>query len=891
MVHFRRWLKLLVFAIPLLAGLTSRAQAQRLPGNVVPENYKLFLDPNIQASTFSGEETIVVQLKQPLTEIVVNALDLEITFAEIVPGATTTSGNAPGPAGPNTASPGAQSAQVSYDKPSETVRLAFTTAVPPGPAKLHLEFSGKMTEGLRGLYLSKSQRRMYAVTQFEGTYARMMFPGFDEPGFKATFDLSVMVDQGDTAISNGRIIADEPASTAGRHKLTFSTSPRMSTYLVALAVGDWQCLDRAAGGVPIRVCAVPESKDLGRFALDVASHSIEFYNQWYGIKYPFGKLDMLAIPDYEWGGMENTASIFYRDTALLLNEAGASVLDKRAHAIVIAHEIAHQWFGDLVTPVWWDDIWLNEGFATWMERKPIAAWHPEWRLEEDEAVSAQQIISVDSLASARAIHGNPRTSSQIKEMFDGITYEKGGAVLRMLESYVGPETFRRGVNRYLQEHANGNATSADFWKAEAIVSGKPVDRIMPTFVLQAGVPVVSVRGECRTHYASLQFEQQRFYLSPESGDSRPAQQWQIPICLKVAKDRGSACELITNKKEDVALKACPAWFFANRDAKGYYRVAYDPLTLMKIADAAEKELNAPERIALLEDAWAMTHTGRNSVGVFMQLAQTMRSEHDGNVIGLVASHLGYVESSLVGPEQNKEQAEKYRRFMTMQFGLLAQQLGWALRPDDGDEEKALRARLLAILGRASDPQAIAVAKSIVQKYLKNPDSVEGTIVGPAFHVAAENGDVAFYDQLTEAVDKTGCDACLFALAAFRQPTLTERTVGLIDQGKVRQQDFPRFFSALLANPAAQQSAWNYLKEHWEALADKVTTFGGRGAVSALGNFCSAEQRQDVKQFYSAHPVPGAERALQQSLEQMNNCIKFKQTQQKNMDQWLAEQNF
>src|SRR6185437_3357707 len=269
--------------------------AQRLPKNVTPSRYKLFLDPSIEQKSFSGEETIDVILAQPAKEIVLNSLDLDISTAEI------------------SASGKTQKANVTYDKPDEMVRFTIGTAVPAGPAQIHLKFSGKLTAGLRGLYLSKSARRQYAVTQFEGTYARMMFPGFDEPAFKATFDLSVIADKGDTAISNGRIIKDDPLPNSTRHKITFSTSPKMSTYLVALAVGDWHCLERTVDGTPIRVCAEPDKKQYGQFALEAAAQSVHFYNQWYGIKYPFEKLDMLAIPDYEWGGMENTASIFYRD--------------------------------------------------------------------------------------------------------------------------------------------------------------------------------------------------------------------------------------------------------------------------------------------------------------------------------------------------------------------------------------------------------------------------------------------------------------------------------------------------------------------------------------------------------------------------------------------------
>ena len=844
--------------------------AQRLPQNVVPSHYSLSLDPVIAEKIFSGEETIDVRVSTATKEIALNSLDLDITEAEVKSGNTT------------------QKAAVAYDKPQEMVRLSLPPSVPLGPAQLHVKFSGKLTEGLRGLYLSKGSHRQYAVTQFEGTYARMMFPCFDEPAFKATFDLTIMADKDDTAISNGRIANDEPAA-ANRHKITFSTSPKMSTYLVALAIGDWQCLSRTVDDVPIRVCAEPDKKQYGAFALDVAAHSIQFYNQWYGIKYPFGKLDMVAIPDYEWGGMENTASIFYRDTALLLGENNASVFRKRGQAVTIAHEIAHQWFGDLVTAAWWDDIWLNEGFATWMSRKPIEAWHPEWHLEDDAAEEAQQIIGVDSLVTARAIHGNPSTSSEIKEMFDGITYEKGGAVLRMLESYVGPETFRKGVKAYLAAHANGNATSADFWQAEAQASGKPVDKIMPTFVFQPGVPLISLSTSCSDGSGRLDLRQQRFFVSPERPQSASNQTWQIPICTKTSTNAAGDCTLMTQREQAVPSPSCADWVFGNRDAKGYYRVEYALEDLTKVAANAEHQLNVPERIALVEDTWALTRTGKAAVTDFLDLAERLRSDQNRHVVGSLARHLEYVGDALV-PNRHDQ---RYRAMLRAQFAPLAKTLGWSALASDTDERKALRANLLATLGSAADPDAIAAARKIVEQYIQNPTSVDGTISGSAFTVAAENGDKEFYDRLTSALAgaKTSDEYnhYLYALAAFREPDLLERTIALVDQGRVRQQDYPRFFGALLSNPASRQSAWKYLKNHWQDLAQKVTSFGGAGAVSALGNSCSAEMRDDVKQFFAAHPAPGAQRAVQQSLEKIDGCIDFQRREGDNLKRWLMTQ--
>ncbi len=736
---------------------------------------------------------------------------------------------------------------------------------------------------MRGLYLSKSARRQYAVTQFEGTYARMMFPGFDEPAFKATFDLSVIADKGDTAISNGRIAKDEPLPGSTRHKITFSTSPKMSTYLVALAIGDWQCLERTVDGVPIRVCAEPDKKQYGQFALEAAAQSVHFYNQWYGIKYPFEKLDMLAIPDYEWGGMENTASIFYRDTALLMDEKTASVFSKQSHATVVAHEIAHQWFGDLVTAAWWDDIWLNEGFATWMERKPIRAWRPEWHLEDDEAATSQRIIGLDSLSAARAIHGDPRTSAEIKEMFDGITYQKGGAVLGMLESYVGPEVFRNGVNAYLKAHANGNATSADFWQAMAKVSGKPVDKIMPTFVMQPGVPLVTVSASCSGGKQTLELSQQRFLVSPSSDGTKQGQVWSIPICTKTAASAGSSCNLVAKQHARFTTNTCTDWIFANRDAKGYYRVLYqDPGNLQNTASAAEKYLTVPERIAFVEDFWAMVRAGKEPVGIFLDVARDFRPERNRQVVEFLASHMDTIGRSLV-PEQNQKD---YRQLVRQQFAPLAKEVGWSAGVNDSDEQKALRATLLGILGNAGDPDAVAAAQKITESYIKDAGAVEGTIIGPALAVAAENGDAALYEQFAQAMANARNTEdyyhFLFALTSFRQPELAQRTLALIDQGKIRQQDYVRLFPALLAESPAREIAWDYLKAHWDSLAEKVTSFGGAGAVSALGGFCSIEKRDEIKQFFTAHRAPGAERALQQSLERITTCVEFKKLQGDNM---------
>ncbi len=339
-------------------------------------------------------------------------------------------------------------------KPDEQQQFAVLTFDQPlaaGPAQLHILYKGILNDKLRGFYLSKGTNRNYATTQFESTDARRAFPSFDEPAYKATFDIALTIDQGDTAISNGSIANDAPAGP-GRHTLTFTQSPKMSTYLVAMAVGDWKCSSGDQDGIPIRVCSTPDKVQLTPYALESAKQILHFYNNYYSIKWPYKKLDVLAVPDFEAGAMENTAAIFYRETALLIDDQHASVGAHKGVFGVLAHEMAHQWFGDLVTMQWWNDIWLNEGFATWMAPHPEIAVHPEWKGEIGEAAQTAGVLGIDARKTTRAIRQQATTPAEINELFDGIAYGKAASVILMVENYVGPEVFRKGVNAYLSEH-------------------------------------------------------------------------------------------------------------------------------------------------------------------------------------------------------------------------------------------------------------------------------------------------------------------------------------------------------------------------------------------------------------------------------------------------------
>ena len=392
---------------------------------------------------------------------------------------------------------GSQTAAVTLNDAAETATLTVPRPVARGRATLHIAYTGILNDKLRGFYLSQANGRKYAVSQMEATDARRAFPSFDEPAYKATFAISLMVDAADAAISNGRQISDTPGPEPGKHTIAFAATPKMSTYLVALLVGDFVCRSGQSGGTPIRVCSTPDKLGLTAFALEAAEQQVAFFNNYFGIAYPYEKLDIIGVPDFAAGAMENAGAITFRERMLLADDATASVGIRKSVASVISHELAHQWFGDLVTMKWWDDIWLNEGFATWAANKPLAAWKPEWKMDVSAAQETQSALALDALRATRAIHTQVETPAEINQVFDAIAYEKTAGVLNMIEAYVGPEAFRKGVSSYLQKYSLGNAAGEDFWTEVTRVTEKPVNRIMKSFVEQPGAPLVSVKTRVR----------------------------------------------------------------------------------------------------------------------------------------------------------------------------------------------------------------------------------------------------------------------------------------------------------------------------------------------------------------------------------------------------------
>jgi aminopeptidase N len=865
----------LIAALLMLPLLVPPVDAQRLPQTVTPEHYDLSFVVDIPRQRFEGDETIHVRVPQPTRRVVLNAAELRFRDVTIVSAGAS------------------QQAVVSLDRNSETATLTVATPLAAGSAEIHIKYEGVLSNQLRGFYISKTDQRSYAVTQFEATDARRAFPSFDEPAYKATFDVTLTIAGGDVAISNGRVISDTPGPGPDQHTVRFSTTPKMSTYLVAMAVGDFECLEGSADSVPIRVCATAGKSHLGRLALDFTQQILSFFNGYYAIDYPFGKLDMVAIPDFAAGAMENTAAIFYRETALLADSATASVATQKDIAATIAHEVAHQWFGNLVTMQWWDDLWLNEGFATWMESRPLAASRPEWNIPVDDARASQSALDIDSLRSTRAVRTAVRTPNQIESLFDAISYQKGSALLRMIEHYVGEGPFRDGINTYLNTHAYGNATSADFWTAIARASGKPVDRILPTFINQPGAPLVELSTlTCTADATRATFGQQRFFSDREAG--RAADIWQIPACLKTAATADeSACLVIpeTGISIDVA-QGCEPWVFANAGAQGYFRTLYPPAVLRALAPRIQDELTAPERLVLIEDEWAMVRANRHTAADYLTLATGYARESSSGVFTEVADRLEFIYEYLT----REASRPRFETFVRTIMRPLYDELGFASVPGEGDDRRLLRSAVVKTLGGVgNDEDVLKLARETLDRSLNQEGAsnvLDPTLRESVVALAAARGDETLYNALAAAAERAKSpgerNVYFYAATDFRDPALVDRALQRALSSELRAQDAARYLASFFDNLAARPRAWSFVKSKWTQLEPRLRGLNAGGAlVRALGSFCDASSRDDVRAFFSSRRLPGATGALNQTLERIDNCIALRETGTRPVAEWLA----
>jgi aminopeptidase N/puromycin-sensitive aminopeptidase len=615
-----------------------------------------------------------------------------------------------------------------------------------------------------------------------------------------------------------------------------------------------------------------------------AEFVLHYYDDYFGIKYPMPKLDMIAIPDFDAGAMENFGAITYRETDLLIDEKTASLGAKKEVGLVVAHEMAHQWFGDMVTMQWWDNIWLNEGFATWMEGKPTAAWHPEWNVPEDVAADLSSTLNLDAGRTTRTIRATADTPDEINEMFDGLSYGKAGAVLNMVENYLGKETFRQGVHNYLAAHLYANATAEDFWNAQTETSHKPVDKIMESFIAQPGVPGLTFTGP----KDKVELSQRRFFLSP-SMKADAAQKWTLPVCVKGA-DGDDKCVLVTTSQQTYPPLG-GMFFFANGGGKGYYRSAYSPGLYTRLVNNVESGLNPEERISLLGDEWAQVQANVAPVGSYLDLVAGMKDDTNGTVVDQPMRQgraLTSIDDKIASTE---EQRKALAAWVRKTFKPSLNRLG-PPAASDTPEKQELRATLFVALGNlGNDAAVIAEARPITEKYLADPASVDSTFAEAVTRVAASHGDAALFDQLQHVYETSGnpevAHTALNLLAYFSDPTLEKRALDYFVSSKVRNQDSPHLLAALLWRRDTRDLAWQYVQENWDKVGKQFTTSSGADFVGAAGSFCTPEARDQVSAFFATHRVASSQRALTRATNQIDDCIELRVNQEPKLREWLA----
>jgi puromycin-sensitive aminopeptidase len=853
---------------PRSMSTAMRPSRFRLPADVRPSDYHLHLEPDLDAATFRGEVRIDVRLQRPRAEIALHAADMRIEHATAEVNGTVVP------------------LRARLDRRDETVMLRAARPLPAGAAALRLRFAGALNRHLRGLYAARSGGTPYAFTQCEAADARRILPCFDEPAFKARFHVAVTARTGDTVIANAPVAREQPLSD-GKRVIHFAPTPPLSTYLLALAVGPLESSEpRHVGTTPIRLWHVPGKAHLGAFGLEAAAEALARLEAYFDIPYPYAKLDLVAVPDFEAGAMENAGAVFFRETLLLLDPATVSLPERKRAAEVIAHELAHMWYGDLVTMAWWDDLWLNEAFATWMAYRVVNDWKPEWRMWQGFEHDRAGALGLDGLASTHPIYAPVRSVAEATENFDLITYEKGAAVVRMVEHYLGPDTFRDGVRRYMRRHREGNAVAADLWRALGEASGADVARLAQSWIGQAGFPLVTLARNGR----ALRVRQERFFADPRVAAAKRRQRWPVPLVVRLAGGERVTRALIQKASDTVALPApAPVWCFGNADAGGFYRVRHDPATEAALRGALD-ELGAVERLALVGDQWALVRADRGTVETFLDLADALAAEPDHDVIDGVAAALGTLDDQVVEPGSEAQVA--LRSWIARRFGPALNALGWTAAPAEPDEVRLRRAALLRLVGGVAEaPEVLAESRRRLDGYLADRGSLEPNLADSVVALAARVGDAALYERYrTVAADaRTPQEQRRFLLnlSSFRSRESIERTLAALLTPEIPTQDVAFLLMRMFGNPRGRDDAWRFLRRRWTAIRKRIPPLMLARLVEATPALRTPRHASEVRSFFRDHPLPEASRALRQALERFRLNAELRRRTAPGVARWLA----
>ena len=850
----------------------------KLPRDIVPLRYSIELAPNLDQAAFFGEEVIEIEARRPFQRIVLNSLGLEITHATLAPVQKTEPGEP--------AVVGLPLPQI--DPAGQTLAFSLKTERQPGRYTLRLSFSGKLTEAPRGLYITRFQKdgkdRHALATQFEATDARRMFPCWDEPVFKATFSLAVTVPTRFQVVSNMPASPSEPV-LGDLVKYRFAESPRMATYLLALFIGDFEKIEDEIDGIALRIFVTPGKREQARYAMEATKKILRFYNEYFGVKYPLPKLDQIALPSTGASGMENWGCIAYNDNALLYNPAESSQQTRERVFAVVAHEIAHQWFGDLVTMAWWDNLWLNEGFASWMGTKATDHFNPEWKPWVRASGDKNWAMRLDSRATTHPIQQKIASESQAIDAFDEITYSKGQAFLRMTESWLGEEPFREGIRAYMKAHAYSSSTTADLWRAMETASGKPVKEFAAGWTEQPGFPVVEVSERTTARDSLATLSQERFTI--HQSDAAPLR-WQIPVIIGPAGDpnRPSAL-LLKGERPEIAPFESDIAIKANLGDRGYYRSQYSP-ALFKSLRKAVPHMAEADRLNLLNDAWALAEAGRSPATDYLDLADTIADQPSSTELAEILAVLQSIDFL----ERGSESQPGFRKWASHFLQPHMARLGWDAKPGESPLDADVRGTLVRVLGLFGDADVLREAQDRFASYLKDPASLDGNLRGPVLFIVGRNADTAIWEKLhalARNADSFEQKRLLYsALASARNPALAAQTLSLSVTDELIAPDAARLVGRVAHEGEHPDLAWNFAREHLDALLAKLSALGVNEFVPGIFRaFSDAARADELEDFAQRNLPPAVRPAVAKAADEIRFQAEFKMRALPEINAWWS----
>ena len=834
---------------------TDPSAAHRLPYTVEPHRYELRLAPDLETATFTGEVAIEATAHEPVTSIALHGAELAVTSAEVIGDGT------------------AVTATASVDEASERITLSPGAPVGPGPITIVISFTGILNDKLHGFYRSTysgpdGATHTLGTTQFEATDARRAFPCFDEPDRKAVFAVTLDVPVGLSAFSNAPEETRTPLAD-GAQRLRFADTMVMSTYLVAFVVGPLVATDPVdVDGTAVRIVHVPGKEDLTAFALESAAHALRFFAEWFDIDYPAQKLDLVAIPDFAFGAMENLGCVTFREALLLVDPARASRLELERIADVIAHEIAHMWFGDLVTMKWWNGIWLNEAFATLMELLCVDDFRPVWKRWASFGMERELAMATDSLHNTRPVEYPVGPPEEAQGMFDVLTYQKGASVLRMLERYLGPQPFRAGIRRYLESHRFSNTETADLWDAIESASGEPVRDVMDSWILQGGFPLVSAGpAGAGDGPGTLTLTQEPFSFAPPSGESAIGSDWKVPVLLR--STAGAEARVLLGSDPlvvDLGGNGDDA-VIVNAGASGFYRVRYTAEHLRRLAGRI-RSFDALERFMLLGDTWAAVVAGRVELEDFFLLAEALGDEDDPDVWGQVNGALRFLDHTI--DDTHRPVVARYtRNLMSAPFA----RLGWKPAPGESERTATLRAQILGMLGTVGqDEEVRAQCAARHATAIAGGEPLDPDLASTIVMVAATAGGPAEFEIFLERYRHPATpqeeSRYLSSLVAFRDPDLAARLFELA-RTEVRTQNAPFVIQQLLAHRDHGPATWTRLRDDWDDLVARFPANIVPRMLDGVRLLCRDHAlADDVRAFVATHPIPSGQRTVDQVVERL-----------------------